>query len=109
MDPKFFSQATKEKLKLEEEYGRKFNQIQKMMNYVRSLQQQVQDTQEQHAKNTQVFLFGVYFPFDFFCLRLCAAYSWGLTVQEQLTVWEFFLGITYYVIPFFLENMLLLM
>lgn len=45
--------ATKEKLKLEEEYGRKFNQIQKMMNYVRSLQQQVQDTQEQHAKNTQ--------------------------------------------------------
>lgn len=54
-DAKFFSQATKDKLKLDEEYGRKINYIQKLMNSVRSLQQQVQDTEEQHARNTQVF------------------------------------------------------
>ncbi|PRQ59796.1 putative structural maintenance of chromosomes protein [Rosa chinensis] len=45
--------ATKEKLKLEEEYGRKTNYIQKLTNSVRSLQQQIQDAEEQHARNTQ--------------------------------------------------------
>ncbi|KAM5557050.1 structural maintenance of chromosomes protein 6B [Rosa sericea] len=45
--------ATKEKLKLEEEYNRKANYIQKLTNSVRSLQQQIQDVEEQHARNTQ--------------------------------------------------------
>lgn len=60
-DAKFFSQATKDKLKLDEEYGRKTKYIQKLMNSVRSLQQHVQDTEEQYAKNTQVFfLFAIF-------------------------------------------------
>ncbi|GMY07832.1 structural maintenance of chromosomes protein 6B-like isoform X1 [Fagus crenata] len=47
------SLATKEKLELEEEYGRKGNQIHKMMKHVRFLEQQIQDIHEQHAKYTQ--------------------------------------------------------
>ncbi|KAM1231846.1 hypothetical protein ACFX13_042478 [Malus domestica] len=45
--------ATKEKIGIGEEYSRKANHIQKLMNAVRSLQQQIEDTQEQHAKHTQ--------------------------------------------------------
>ncbi|KAL6126943.1 hypothetical protein ACLB2K_074988 [Fragaria x ananassa] len=45
--------ATKDKLKLEEEYDRKRNHIQKLTNSVRSLQQQIQDAEEQHARSTQ--------------------------------------------------------
>uniref|UniRef100_A0A9I9DEZ5 RecF/RecN/SMC N-terminal domain-containing protein n=1 Tax=Cucumis melo TaxID=3656 RepID=A0A9I9DEZ5_CUCME len=45
--------ATREKLGLEEEHGRKINYIQKMAKRVRLLEQQVQDIHEQHIRNTQ--------------------------------------------------------
>ncbi|KAL6131829.1 hypothetical protein ACLB2K_070202 [Fragaria x ananassa] len=45
--------ATKDKLKLEEEYGRRTNYIQKLTNTARSLQQQIQDAEDQHARSTQ--------------------------------------------------------
>lgn len=80
-DAKFFSQATKDKLKLDEEYGRKINYIQKLMNSVRSLQQQVQDTEEQHARNTQVFFF-------------CLLYSWAATVWHHIH-WQYKYSILY--------------
>lgn len=54
LDPIFSSQATKDKLKLEEEYGRRTNYIQKLTNTARSLQQQIQDAEDQHARSTQV-------------------------------------------------------
>ncbi|KAK9292001.1 hypothetical protein L1049_019954 [Liquidambar formosana] len=47
------SLATKERLELEEEHGRRANHIQKMVKRVRWLEQQVQDMHEQHLKNTQ--------------------------------------------------------
>ncbi|KAG6659254.1 structural maintenance of chromosomes protein 6B-like isoform X1 [Carya illinoinensis] len=47
------SMATKEKLELEEEYGRKTNHVQKMVKRVRFLEQQVQDIHEQHVQSTQ--------------------------------------------------------
>lgn len=47
------SLATREKLGLEEEHGRKINYIQKMAKRVRLLEQQVQDIHEQHIRNTQ--------------------------------------------------------
>ncbi|XP_062153767.1 structural maintenance of chromosomes protein 6B-like isoform X1 [Alnus glutinosa] len=47
------SLATKEKLELEEEFGRKTNHVQKMLKHVRFLEQQVQDIHEQNVKNTQ--------------------------------------------------------
>ncbi|XP_022990852.1 structural maintenance of chromosomes protein 6B-like isoform X1 [Cucurbita maxima] len=47
------SLATREKLGLEEEHGRKMNYIQKMAKRVRLLEQQVHDVHEQHIRNTQ--------------------------------------------------------
>lgn len=49
-------QATREKLGLEEEHGRKMNYIQKMAKRVRLLELQVHDVHEQHIRNTQVSL-----------------------------------------------------
>lgn len=47
------SLATKERLELEEEHCRKTNKIQKMVNLVRRLDQQVHEVHEQDLKNTQ--------------------------------------------------------
>ncbi|XP_059666932.1 structural maintenance of chromosomes protein 6B [Cornus florida] len=47
------SLATKEKLELEEEHGRKTNLIQKLVKRVKLLEQQIHDIHEQHIKNTQ--------------------------------------------------------
>ncbi|XP_023549942.1 structural maintenance of chromosomes protein 6B-like isoform X2 [Cucurbita pepo subsp. pepo] len=47
------SSATREKLGLEEEHGRKMNYIQKMAKRVRLLELQVHDVHEQHIRNTQ--------------------------------------------------------
>ncbi|KAL3337858.1 hypothetical protein AABB24_030151 [Solanum stoloniferum] len=47
------SLATKEKLELEEERGRKFNYIQKMAKRVKIFQQQIRDMDEQNIRNTQ--------------------------------------------------------
>lgn len=47
------SLATKERLELEEEHCRKTNKIQKMVNLVRRLDQQVNEVHEQDLKNTQ--------------------------------------------------------
>lgn len=52
---KFVLQATKERLELEEEHCRKTNKIQKMVNLVRRLDQQVHEVHEQDLKNTQVY------------------------------------------------------
>ena len=52
----FLLQATKERLELEEEHGCKTNKIQKMVNHVRRLEQQVHEVHEQDLKNTQVYL-----------------------------------------------------
>ncbi|KAF8379228.1 hypothetical protein HHK36_028659 [Tetracentron sinense] len=49
----YLSLATKEKLELEEEHGRKTNLIQKMAKRARLLELQIHDIQEQHVKNTQ--------------------------------------------------------
>lgn len=45
----------RERLKLEEDYSRQTNLIQKMVKRLRLLEQQVQEIQDQHVKNTQVF------------------------------------------------------
>ncbi|KAF3433163.1 hypothetical protein FNV43_RR24265 [Rhamnella rubrinervis] len=45
--------ATKEKIELEEEHKRRSNYIEKMVNRVRFLEQQVRDIHELHVKNTQ--------------------------------------------------------
>lgn len=47
------SLATKEKLELEEERGRKFNYIQKMAKRVKIFEQQIRDMDEQNIRNTQ--------------------------------------------------------
>lgn len=47
------SLATKEKLELEEEHGRKFNYIQKMEKRVKIFEQQIRDMDEQNIRNTQ--------------------------------------------------------
>ncbi|KAH0784791.1 hypothetical protein KY290_004389, partial [Solanum tuberosum] len=47
------SLATKEKLELEEERGRKFNYIQKMAKRVKTFEQQIRDMDEQNIRNTQ--------------------------------------------------------
>ncbi|KAK4716887.1 hypothetical protein R3W88_015225 [Solanum pinnatisectum] len=47
------SLATKEKLELEEERGRKFNYIQKMAKRVKIFEQQICDMDEQNIRNTQ--------------------------------------------------------
>lgn len=49
------SLATKDKLGLEEDYGRKINYIQKLEKRQKLLDKQIHDTQEQHIRNTQVF------------------------------------------------------
>lgn len=46
-------------MELDEDYGRRSNYIKKLVNRVRSLEEQIHDIHEQHVKNTQVvFLFG---------------------------------------------------
>ncbi|KAL3369194.1 hypothetical protein AABB24_009821 [Solanum stoloniferum] len=47
------SLATKEKLELEEEHGRKSNYIQKMEKRVKIFEQQIRDMDEQNIRNTQ--------------------------------------------------------
>ncbi|KAH0707313.1 hypothetical protein KY290_010447 [Solanum tuberosum] len=47
------SLASKEKLELEEERGRKFNYIQKMAKRVKTFEQQIRDMDEQNIRNTQ--------------------------------------------------------
>ncbi|KAM7504621.1 hypothetical protein LguiB_003525 [Lonicera macranthoides] len=47
------SLATKERLELEEERGRRINQIQKMVKRAKLLEHQIHDIHEQHIKNTQ--------------------------------------------------------
>ncbi|KAF2315816.1 hypothetical protein GH714_040356 [Hevea brasiliensis] len=47
------SSATKQKLELEEQHGRETKRIQSILKRASSLQQEVQDIQEQHVKNTQ--------------------------------------------------------
>ncbi|RAL37243.1 hypothetical protein DM860_004165 [Cuscuta australis] len=47
------SLATKDKLGLEEDYGRKINYIQKLEKRQKLLDKQIHDTQEQHIRNTQ--------------------------------------------------------
>ncbi|KAI8564575.1 hypothetical protein RHMOL_Rhmol03G0191100 [Rhododendron molle] len=47
------SLATKERLELEGDHGRKINLIQKMVNRVKLLEQQIHDIHEEHTKNTQ--------------------------------------------------------
>ncbi|KAJ0099895.1 hypothetical protein Patl1_19829 [Pistacia atlantica] len=47
------SSATKEKLELEQEHGRRNISIQKMVKRVKLIEQQIQDIHEQHVKNTQ--------------------------------------------------------
>ncbi|KAK2970262.1 hypothetical protein RJ640_001019 [Escallonia rubra] len=48
------SLATKERLELEEEHGRKTNYVQKMLKRVKLLEQQIQTLNEQQIRNTQV-------------------------------------------------------
>ncbi|KAK3021619.1 hypothetical protein RJ639_045252, partial [Escallonia herrerae] len=48
------SLATKERLELEEEHGRKTNYVQKMLKRVKLLEQQIHTLNEQQIKNTQV-------------------------------------------------------
>ncbi|WMV31145.1 hypothetical protein MTR67_024530 [Solanum verrucosum] len=57
------SLATKEKLELEEEHGRKSNYIQKMEKRVKIFEQQIRDMDEQNIRNTQV----LYTDFLYLC------------------------------------------
>ncbi|KAF7146871.1 hypothetical protein RHSIM_Rhsim03G0166000 [Rhododendron simsii] len=55
------SLATKERLELEGDHGRKINLIQKMVNRVKSLEQKIHDIHEEHTKNTQVLCHTMFF------------------------------------------------
>ncbi|KAK9665700.1 hypothetical protein RND81_14G129600 [Saponaria officinalis] len=48
------SEASKYMLELEDEHRRKMNEVQKMMRYVKSLEQKIHDIEEQNLQNTQV-------------------------------------------------------